>query len=199
MEGFPLNHFTERWTLSVSTKLTELKNVFVCRAISSKASYICLAIRKTVQEVSWPFSGDDNAARERGTKGVFPLSVPGLLGTARWDHHGDRRPHTFIPRDVSPWSYVPQPSYPTFRTRPSVRSTLVLRSSDWARSHLPPRRSSKESARIFGATRRGKATWNNPQWRLLPKTWLKFINLARSSWEWSKFSFSSISGLNIFL
>lgn len=119
-------------------KLTELKNVFVCRAISSKASYICLAIRKTAQEVSWPFSGDDNAARERGTKGVFPLSVPGLLGTARWDHHGDRRPHTFIPRDVSPWSYVPQPSYPTFRTRPSVRSTLVLRSSDWARSHLPP-------------------------------------------------------------
>lgn len=173
-------------------KLTELKNVFVCRAISSKASYICLAIRKTAQEVSWPFSGDDNAARERGTKGVFPLSVPGLLGTARWDHHGDRRPHTFIPRDVSPWSYVPQPSYPTFRTRPSVRSTLVLRSSDWARSHLPPPKIFEGVGEDFRGDEARESDVERPTVAPSPEN-LKFVNFARSSWEWKKmFVFLSI-------
>lgn len=35
-------------------------------------------------------------------EGRFPALRSARSATARWDHHGDRRPHTFIPRDVSP-------------------------------------------------------------------------------------------------
>lgn len=40
------------------------------------------------------------AEREARAKGVFPPCVP--RAAARWDHHGDRHPHTFILRDISP-------------------------------------------------------------------------------------------------
>ena len=109
-------------------------------------------------------SSSSSSSRQQQTKGVFPLSALGSLGTARWDHHGDRRPHTFIPRDVSPWSYAsllrpcPASLIPNFLLydRPSVRSFHPgpRRSSDWARSHLPsedPRRSQRGFS--FDATR----------------------------------------------
>lgn len=39
------------------------------------------------------------AGRDRDARRAFSRSAP---EAARWDHHGDRRPHTFIPRDISP-------------------------------------------------------------------------------------------------
>lgn len=145
------------------TKLTELKNFFVCGArniseatLIRQPPYICVAIRKTAEEVSWPFSSLSSVREgSRRTEGVFPLCC--VLGTARWDHHGDRRPHTFIRRDVSPWSYpplsfvhAPQASYPTF-----VRSTLIEgRRIVLGRIH-PPRSPVKETPN--SSTRRGAA------------------------------------------
>ena len=131
------------------------------RVLIQLGSYICLAIRKTAQEVSWPSCRRRRVgSSKRRAFSRSRLSALGSLGTARWDHHGDRRPHTFIPRDVSPWSYAsllrpcPASLIPNFLLydRPSVRSFHpgLRRSSDWARSHLPSEDPRRSPARIFG-------------------------------------------------
>lgn len=83
----------------------------MCTCVCGRACS-CACIWSTIsknegEEASWPFvrrAGCDGGS----PKGVFPLC--GVLETARWNHHGDRRPHTFIPRDISPWSSAAAPS-----------------------------------------------------------------------------------------
>lgn len=108
-----------------------------------------------------------------GTRRAFSRSPAlGSLGTARWDHHGDRRPHTFIPRDVSPWSNAapsslsrkPHTQLSYTYTRPFV-PPWPRRSSDWARSHLPPKIAEGADA-DFRATGRAKASGNDPAFSL---------------------------------
>lgn len=91
-----------------------------------------------------------------GTRRAFSRSPAlGSLGTARWDHHGDRRPHTFIPRDVSPWSNAApsslsrkphtQLSYTTDRSfHPGPEGCRI------ELGRIYPRRSPKEPTLIFG-------------------------------------------------
>lgn len=92
--------------------------------------------------------GAARCGKGTSAKGVFPPCIP--RAAARWDHHGDRRPYTFILRDISPWSLsalcsLPVPIAPRFgaarkaRAAPAaarVASTLGRRSVDWARSHF---------------------------------------------------------------
>jgi len=89
------------------------------------------------------------AVRGKGSRRARRAFSRPALVAARWDHHGDRRPHTFIPRDISSWSsrsslllaalVTARHSHKARKARVRVRSTLggtVRRSTDWARSHL---------------------------------------------------------------
>lgn len=151
--------------LRVASRLGDLlstKIEFVSRFIPTTAlsyrpcSRICSAIGEDdARGVSWPSARPDATRRDAAWCGAVrgkgsrrarrAFSRPALVA-ARWDHHGDRRPHTFIPRDISPWSsrsslllaalVAACRSHKARKARARVRFTLVRRSTDWARSHL---------------------------------------------------------------
>lgn len=133
------------------SKLTELKNVFVfhaisCTSYSSGDPYICLAIRKTAKEVSWPVCR--RLTRERTARRAFSRSVAcskPLDGiTMETDVPIPLFPEIF-PHEATPLLRpCPASLIPNFRPFHPLR-----RSSDWARSHLPPGRSFKKPTRIF--------------------------------------------------
>lgn len=103
-----------------------------------------------------------------GTRRAFSRSPAlGSLGTARWDHHGDRRPHTFIPRDVSPWSNAAPSSLSrkphtqlSYTTDRSFHPGLEGRRIELGRIY-PPKIAEGADA-DFRAMGRAKASGNDP-------------------------------------
>lgn len=133
-------------------ELTKLKNALVCQAISSRpfsssGAYICLAIRKTAEEVSWPFYR--RAAWDRGVRRAFSRSaacsepLDGI--TMETDVPIPLFPEMF-PHETTPLLHpCPASLIPNFRS-----FHLDRRSSDWARSHLlPPGHPPRKGRRIF--------------------------------------------------